>query len=293
MSWYTKVMWSEGLFLRPHHLQQSDRYLEHLIESRVRHTTPYPWGFSALEIDGDLTMQDKFALRRGAGMMPDGMPFDFPANCPPPAPIEIPAAAANQTVWLSLPLATPNTCEVEARSGQRATRYVSEAEFVIDSTASIRIEEEIDVAYPRFTFDIKSAARPGYASLAVARILEVREKTIIFDERFVPPVLICSAHPVVDGWIDRVTGWIEAKLDELARYATDPTAGGGLQSVDYFMLQILNRHSSVLKHYRRSNYIHPERLYELFLGIAGELATFGTPDRRAQDYPPTTTIIST
>ena len=33
MSWYSKVVWSEGLFLRPHHLQQNDRYLEHLVET--------------------------------------------------------------------------------------------------------------------------------------------------------------------------------------------------------------------------------------------------------------------
>lgn len=49
MSWYSKVVWSEGLFLRPHHLQQGDRYLEHLVESRTSQITPYPWGFSEVE----------------------------------------------------------------------------------------------------------------------------------------------------------------------------------------------------------------------------------------------------
>ena len=39
MSWYSKVLWSEGLFLRPHHLQQNDRYLERLVENRARHTS--------------------------------------------------------------------------------------------------------------------------------------------------------------------------------------------------------------------------------------------------------------
>ena len=63
-------------------------------------------------------------------------------------------------------------------------------------------------------------------------------------------MLVCSAHPVVDGWIDRVVGWIDNKLEELARYAADPTAGGGLQSVDYFVLQLLNRDIPVLKHFR-------------------------------------------
>jgi type VI secretion system protein ImpJ len=90
---------------------------------------------------------------------------------------------------------------------------------------------------------------------------------------------------VVDGWIDRVVGWIDNKLEELARYAADPTSGGGLQSVDYFVLQVLNRHVNVLKHFRGSAYVHPERLFEQFLSLAGELATFATPERRARDYP--------
>ena len=34
MSWYSKVVWSEGLFLRPQHFQQQDRYLEHLLQAR-------------------------------------------------------------------------------------------------------------------------------------------------------------------------------------------------------------------------------------------------------------------
>ncbi len=113
----------------------------------------------------------------------------------------------------------------------------------------------------------------------------MRDKTIIFDEKYVPPVLVCQAHPVVDGWIDRAIGWIDNKLEELARYAADPSAGGGLQSVDYLVLQLLNRHIAVLKHFRSSSYVHPERLFEEFLRLVGELATFATPERRAREYP--------
>ncbi len=82
-----------------------------------------------------------------------------------------------------------------------------------------------------------------------------------------------SARPIrpSQGWLDRVIGWIGNKLDELARYAADATAGGGLQSADYLMLQALNREIPVLKHFRSSRYVHPERLYEELLRIAGEL----------------------
>jgi type VI secretion system protein ImpJ len=285
MSWYSKVVWSEGLFLRPHHLQQSDRYLEHLIENRVRQITPYPWGFSHLEIDRDLATQSKVALRRAVGVMPDGTPFDFPGNSPPPEPIDVPEGAVSQIAWLTMPVAAPNTREVDDRDSESASRYTSAPETFIDSTSSLRIEEQIEIAYPRLALELRKTAKPGYVALGVGRILEIRDRTIVFDEKYVPPVLLCSAHPVVDGWIDRVTGWIDNKLEELARYAADPTAGGGLQSVDYFVLQLLNRHINVFKHFRSSGYVHPERLFEEFLRLAGELATFATPERRARDYP--------
>jgi len=40
MSRYSKVTWSEGLFLRQHHLQQADRYAEQLVENRTRTISP-------------------------------------------------------------------------------------------------------------------------------------------------------------------------------------------------------------------------------------------------------------
>ncbi|MDP3257255.1 type VI secretion system baseplate subunit TssK [Bosea sp. (in: a-proteobacteria)] len=285
MSWYSKVVWSEGLFLRPHHFQQSDRYLENLLENRVRHVTPYPWGFSVLEIDRDLAQQSRIGLRRAVGVMPDGTPFAMPDNSPLPAAIEVPENAAGQIVWLSLPLASPNTREVEDAPSGSASRYVPATEMLIDSTASLRIEEEIDVAHPRLTLELRKSAKAGYVGLALGRILEVRDRAVLFDEKFAPPVLVCSAYPVIEGWLDRVIGWIDNKLEELARYAADPTAGGGLQSADYFMLQLLNRQIPQLRHLRQSRYVHPERLFETFLGLAGELATFTTAERRARDYP--------
>jgi type VI secretion system protein ImpJ len=285
MSWYSKVFWSEGLFLRPHHLQQNDRYVEHLLERRVGDVTPYPWGFSALEIDRDLAQQSKFCLRRATGVMPDGTPFDIPADSPNPDPIDVPETAAGQITWLSLPVAAPNTREVDDKDADSASRYLRGAETFIDSTSSLRIEEEIDVAHPRLAFELRRTAKPGYIGLGIARVLEVRDRNILFDEKFIPPMLICSAHPVIDGWINRIVGLIDNKLEELSRYASEPGAGGGLQSVDYLVLQLLNRQVPVLKHFARSAYVHPERLFGELLRIAGELATYATPERRARHYP--------
>lgn len=286
MPWHTKVLWKEGLFLRPHHLQQNDRYHEHLLDLRTKVVTPYPWGFSALEIDRDLAAQGRFGLRRASGILPDGTPFDLPSDAPLPAAIEIPPNGSGLTVWLTMPFATPNTREVSESGEEGACRYTGAVETFIDSSATLRIEEEIDIAFPRLALELRKTSKPGYVTLGVARIKEMRDKLIVFDDAYAPPVLISSAHPVVDGWVDRVLGWMESKVGELARYATDGSAGGGLQSADYFVLQLLNRYTPALKHMRQSRYLHPERLYLELLKFVGELATFTTPERRAREYPP-------
>ena len=285
MSWYSKVVWREGLFIRPNHFQQSDRYHERRLDARTRYSTPYPWGFAELEIDSDLAQQSKFGLRRAAGVMPEGTPFDLPGDSPLPPPLDVPDNAGNLIVWLCLPAAAPNTREVDDKLTDSASRFVESPETFINSTSELRVEHEIDIAFPRLAFELGRTPKAGYHNLGVARILEVRDKNLLFDPRFAPPALVCRAHPVIAGWIDRVVGWVENKLEELARYAADPTSGGGLQSVDYLVLQILNRVIPQLLHLRASAYVHPERLYVELASLAGELATFATAERRARTYP--------
>jgi type VI secretion system protein ImpJ len=285
MSWNSKVVWSEGLFLRPQHFQQGDRYVEHLISGRTSQITPYPWGFSDLEIDRDLARQGKFGLRRASGIMPDGTPFNLPSDSPLPPPVAAPDNAAGLVAWLLMPMIQPNTREVDGDLVESASRYIVGSETLIDSTSKLHVEELIDVAQPRLTYEVRKTPKPGFVNLACARIIEVNDKSIVFDERFAPPVLLVSAHQSVTGWLDRVIGWIDTKLEELARFASDRLSGGGLQGIDYSVLQLLNRQVLVLKHFRGSRYVHPERLYVELLRLAGELATYSTKERRARDYP--------
>lgn len=283
MSWYSKVAWSEGLFLRQHHFQQNDRYFERLLENRVRAIAPYPWGFGAIEFDRDMAQQNKFALRRASGIFQDGTPFDMPGSSPLPQPIDVPEGAEKQLVWLTMPAATVNGREVDMADATSGSRYVRDVETVVDSSSGMHIEQEIEVAHPRAAFEIRKTPKPGFHCLKLARILEVRDKTIILDETFAPPVIASHAHPVVAGWLERVIGWMDTKLETLARYAADPSSGGGLQTFDYFMLQMLNREINILKHLRNSQYTHPVDVYLELLRVSGELWTF-SPKRLAPEY---------
>ena len=284
MSWHSKLVWAEGLFLRQHHLQQYDRYVEHLLETRVRSVTPYPWGFADLEINRDLIQQSKFGLRRAAGVFQDGTPFDLPDVSPEPLPIDIPPGAERKYIWLTMPVATANMQEIDMPGSANGSRYTRALEKVRDTTTNMQIDEEIEIAHPRAELTISEQPKPGYHNLRIARILEVKEKTIVFDETICPPLLVSNAHGVARGWLDRVIGWVETRLEALARYAADPSSGGGLQALDYYMLQMLNREVNVLKHYRATRYLHPERLYIELIRLAGELSTFSNT-RIAPEFP--------
>ena len=70
MSVTRKVVWSEGMFLQPHHFQQHDRYLENLVEARAAHLRPYAWGCRELTVDPGLDMRPAIerAVRALAGL---------------------------------------------------------------------------------------------------------------------------------------------------------------------------------------------------------------------------------
>ena len=49
-----KVLWSEGLFLRPQHFQQQDRATEALLRGVLQASHLQPWGFRTLSLDAAL-----------------------------------------------------------------------------------------------------------------------------------------------------------------------------------------------------------------------------------------------
>ena len=89
MSSNNRVVWSEGLFLRPQHFQQQTRYFERYVEGRGRQLRAHSWGFTELEIERDLLGIGKLGLRRAAGVFPDGTPFAMPDDDPLPVSLEL------------------------------------------------------------------------------------------------------------------------------------------------------------------------------------------------------------
>src|SRR5215831_12079655 len=100
MSDHNRIVWSEGLFLRPQHFQQQERYLEAYVEGRAGELRAHAWGFTELELERDLLSIGKLGVRRARGVFPDGTPFAMPESDPLPPSLDVDAQARDQVVLL-------------------------------------------------------------------------------------------------------------------------------------------------------------------------------------------------
>ena len=124
MSDKNRVIWSEGLFLRPQHFQQQDRYLEAFVEGRTAGLRTHPWGFTELDLERDLLSIGKLGVRRARGVFPDGTPFAVPDDDAAPMPLDITLQIRDQVIYLALPLRQSGATLVDRAIGARGfTRY--------------------------------------------------------------------------------------------------------------------------------------------------------------------------
>ena len=102
-----KVVWSEGMYLRPQHFQQLKRYVESYVQQRCLGLQGAFWGFLGVEIDHDALALGKVSLTMAHGVFPDGTPFRLTQSGELPAPLDVPAHARDEIVLLALPLRRP------------------------------------------------------------------------------------------------------------------------------------------------------------------------------------------
>lgn len=288
MSWYSKVLWSEGLFLRPQHLQQQDRHHEWWVEARARSLGSHFWGFLALELDAPALLSGQLALDSARGVLPDGTPFDFPATDEAPGALEVPAGLHDALVYLTLPLRRPDSLEAarpEQATGLARYRYADEA--VIDSTGSATAPEPLEIGQPSLRLALEPQANDGVVRLAVARIVERRpDNGLVLDRNFIPPLLSCRTSPLLWGWLRELNGLLAQRGQVLAARLGQPGQGGIAEIADFILLLTINRHQPLLEHLAGLSQLHPERSFSALLALHGELATLASPERRPLSLPP-------
>ena len=289
MTWYSKVAWSQGMFVQPQHFQQQTRYVENLVRSRCDGIASYDWGIRELRLDTDLLTQGKFAIEKCSGRFDDGTPFDISHAEEGPAVLDVPEIQA-VTVYLTLPLRRNGMIEIDTENSQEGlARYHTKEESVRDSIDNNSNETPIQIANLKYRLALENENLGDYSTIAIARIVErAADGKITLDENFVPPCLNCKSAPRIQRYVDELQKLMKHRADSLAGRISDGGRGANSTSemADFLLLQSINRYEPLLKHLAQAQDIHPEALYQFFLQIAGELTTFTKQNRRPSEYPP-------
>ncbi|SNB74753.1 type VI secretion system protein ImpJ [Arboricoccus pini] len=276
MSWDNKVVWSEGLFLRPQHLQQSDRYFEKLVRVATTSLVGHGWGFTELKLNRELLSLGKIAIERARGITPDGMPFAIPDDADQPRPYDVPEHLRNEIIHLAVPLHQPGSIEIgAAHAADIAVRYIAGDQELVDNNAGQRDAVTIEVARLRFEILPEGADRSGFASLPIARLVERRpDLQVVLDEGHVVPALDCGASVVLAGYVTEIHGLLHHRAEALADRVVHSGTRGVAEIADFLLLQAINRWEPLFGHYAQASLLHPESLYLAMAQLAGELATY-------------------
>lgn len=283
-----KVVWFEGMFLRPQHFQQQDRYTERLVRERAAGLVPYGWGLRDLRIDTALLETGKFALRAASGLFDDGTPFSMPLLDPPPPALELSEAATGKRVFLAVPERRATAPEFGSGSdAETVSRYDVAPLEVFDSIVGSAQAAQVSVGRLRMKYILEGESLEGYSVLGLARLQEVRsDRKAVLDDSYIPPALACAASGTLSGFVTELVGMLRHRGEAISARLGSGGSRGVSDVADVMMLQAINRYEPMLAHLARAQGVHPERLYCLLAGIAGELATFTARTRRAPEFPP-------
>ena len=283
-----KVVWSEGLFLRPQHLQQQERYLERYVELRAGGLQAQAWGFTELELETDLLAIGKLGIRRARGVFPDGTPFAMPGDDPLPPALDVEPNWRDQTVYLTLPLRAAAQADVgraEAPPDQLFRYRVRETE-VDDASGSMQGAVLMEVGGMSTRLLPQSQPLDGLTRIPLARIVESRaDRQVTLDEAFVPTALACQAAPRLATFLVELLGLLHQRGEALAARVSVGDRGGAAEIADFLLLQVVNRWQPLIAHWASAPLLHPQDLYAALLALAGELSTFTTPGKRPPAWP--------
>jgi len=288
VSWDSKVVWSEGLFLQPHHFQQQGRHVESLVARVSGATAPFPWGLTSLEIDPELLKLGKVAIKTCAGVTPDGTPFQVPETDDQPAALVPPKTVANCLVHLAVPTRRHGAPEIVLEEGEKSAARYSPAEIeVTDSMGSDRRPVPVAVARLRLSLMLEMDDAADHLLIPVARIIEIKpDGSVVLDRAFLPTALALPAVAPLADFLREVEGMVTQRCEALAgRLSGENTAKGVAEIADFLLLMICNRALPEIRHLLAIENAHPEVVHAFCARFAGELATFMDKSRRVPDFP--------
>jgi type VI secretion system protein ImpJ len=279
----TKPVWSEGMYLGPHHFQAQNRYFEDSLNFVTDSLWRDAYGFAGLQFDSDALRNGSLALTHARGLFSDGLAFDLPGSDVAPLPREFSAlfspVADHLTMHLAVPTALPDGQNTSLESGRASVRFHGVEQKMPDQNTGLD-EKPIQIGRKNLQLLAEAEVTDHFVSLPVVRILRDGSGHFEPDPTFVPPCLSLSASPMLTGMLRRLIEILDEKStvftqEQQQREGVFQAGMSARHVAQYWFLHALNSNVSPLRHFLLSRHAHPQELFREMSRLAGALCTFG------------------
>ncbi len=276
-----KVLWGEGLFLRPQHFQRQDLYHESRLTELSRTLHPYAWGFRQLRWDKEALNSGVLRLEEIRAVFPDGEFYTAPDADELPEPVNLAQLSFSResiTFHLALPhLRFSGGNQAQASDARSGARYRPASELASDLfTRAAEADVMLLRKQPRLLSEDDSIEQ--FITLPAVRIRKTSTCGFEIDTAFMPPALSIETLPTLYALLRRTLDILQAKCAALYGFHREPSKNiVEIRSGDIASFWLLHTASSAfarLSHLFKHPRLHPERLFESLLEVAGALMTF-------------------
>ena len=283
MSMLNKPVWSEGMYLGPHHFQAQNRYFEDVLDFVTQSLWRDAWGFAALQFDQDALRNGTLSLTHARGLFADGLSFDFPGSDPSPRSLEFSAQFSPISDHLTLCLAVPalvrDGANTSAGEDGRPARYLARQQKMTDQNTGLD-DKAIEVGQKNLALMVEGDVSERYVSLPVVRVLRDGSGHYEADPGFVPPCLSLTASLTLIRMLQRLLEIIDDKStvfmqEQQQRHGVFQAGMSARHVAQYWFLHALNATAPALRHFLLSQHAHPQEVFREMSRLGGALCTFG------------------
>lgn len=275
----SKVLWGEGLFLRPQHFQRQDAYHEARLHQTAMALHPYAWGVRSMQIDKDALSNSSLRFNELSAIFPDGEIYDAPRDDSlPPAVSLADIPLSQQTITFSLAVPSLNWHGGNtAAAANIGVRYTQSGEETADLFTQAATAELMYLGKQvRLVSEFESL--DSFVAFPVARLRREATGGFAVDPTFMAPCVSIKSNPMLFLQMRRLMDSLQAKVNALYGHHREPSKNviefrsGDIAS--FWLLHTASAAFASLTHLFHHPALHPERYFEQLLGLAGQLMTF-------------------
>jgi type VI secretion system protein ImpJ len=280
-----QVLWAEGMFLRPHHLQTAERYREEALQREIQRIQPFFYGLQSLDVAPDQLENFVFEIRDVSLKLKDGTALSSDSTLrisPRSFKNELDKASGRMRVFVGVPVmreTAPNTFAPGEGPAGVDRRYVAENAEVLDENSGSN-PQPVGLRRCNGKLFFGSESQEGYECLEVAVVERSGSgrNFPVLSREFIPSLTELGASKTIQALCDGVTNRIEAKhrllLTDVAQGRLTITSEGSSGWQAIIKLQILGSFLFLFQQLTKIPRIHPFHVYTEFARLAGELSIF-------------------